>query len=146
MRQRLFGGADALTLGLLVAGAALLAIALVAAFELLVPAAPPSQQQAETATTQPALPGSSVATVLYVDVANGAGSATRAGDHIDVLGYFPRQVAGVEGVTRLLLQDVSVLNVNRTGSTSRRSAAGASPSALAVCSTDHGSFGSLTRW
>jgi Flp pilus assembly protein CpaB len=56
-----------------------------------------------------------VAAVLQVEAANGAGAAARAGDRIDVLGYFPRQVSGQDNVTRVLVQDVSVLAVDRSG-------------------------------
>jgi len=50
-----------------------------------------------------------------VDVGAGAGGTARTGDHVDVLGYFPRQVTGAEAVTRVLVQDVSVLGVERAG-------------------------------
>jgi hypothetical protein len=36
---------------------------------------------------------------------------------VDLLGYFSRQVSGSENVTRLLLQDVPVLTIDRSGAT-----------------------------
>jgi Flp pilus assembly protein CpaB len=45
----------------------------------------------------------------------GVGAAAQPGDHVDVLGYFSRQVTGADNVTRLLLQDVGVLTVDRSG-------------------------------
>jgi Flp pilus assembly protein CpaB len=62
-----------------------------------------------------ALSAERVASVLVVDAATGAASAARAGDHVDVLGYFSRQSIGPESVTRVLLQDVPVLTVDRSG-------------------------------
>ena len=53
--------------------------------------------------------------MLFVDASTGAGSATRSGDRVDVLGYFSRQVIGSESETRLLLPDVPVLTVDRSG-------------------------------
>jgi Flp pilus assembly protein CpaB len=61
------------------------------------------------------LPAGRVAAVLFVDVAAGAGSAARSGDRVDVLGYFSRQITGSDNVTRLLLQDVPVLTIDRSG-------------------------------
>jgi hypothetical protein len=122
MRIRLPAGFDSLTLLLLTAGAALVAASLIVAWILF---APPGTPEA-TALATPrlpadraaaALPADQVATVLYVDAATGAGAAARSGDRVDVLGYFARQVTGTEGETRVLLQDVPVLNTSRTGNT-----------------------------
>jgi hypothetical protein len=117
MRRRAFGGLDGLTLALLLAGAACVAFAFVGVFVLISPPGTSAPRQA--AATPPAQPGQAgeVATVLYVDAAAGAGSAARAGDHIDILGYFPAAASGSQSLTRLLLQDVSVLSVARTGNT-----------------------------
>jgi len=123
MRFRIKTGIDLATGALIVGGAALLAASVVVAFVLLSPpAAPPEapQQAAPTpvAVGRPslALPSDQVATVLSVDAAAGAGSAARIGDHVDVLGFFPRQATGTNSVTRVLLQDVPVLGVDRSGS------------------------------
>jgi Flp pilus assembly protein CpaB len=62
-----------------------------------------------------ALPSDKVATVLFVDAGSGAGPAARTGDRIDILGYFSRKTTGDQSVTRLLLQDVPVLSVTRSG-------------------------------
>ena len=121
------GGLDLATGGLILGGVALIAASLVAVSALRPPApdvlpsaaepglAPP---QAPTLGTRPsvALSTDQVATVLFVDAAAGAGSAARPGDRVDVLGYFSRQVIGVESITRVLLQDIPVLTVDRSGS------------------------------
>jgi Flp pilus assembly protein CpaB len=59
------------------------------------------------------LPLDRVAAVLTVDSSGGAGGATRSGDHVDVLGYFPRQVTGADAVTRVLVRDAPVLTADR---------------------------------
>ena len=41
--------------------------------------------------------------------------AIGAGDRIDVLGFFSRQITGAEAVTRVLVRDAPVLTVDRTG-------------------------------
>jgi Flp pilus assembly protein CpaB len=51
---------------------------------------------------------------LNVDAATGAGFAAHPGDHVDVLGYFSRQITGAESVTRVLLRDVAVVSVARS--------------------------------
>ena len=56
-----------------------------------------------------------MAAVLNVDIGAGAGVAARAGDRIDVLGFFSRQITGSEAVTRILVRDAPVLRVDRTG-------------------------------
>jgi Flp pilus assembly protein CpaB len=56
-----------------------------------------------------------VAAVLSVDIGSGAGGAARTGDHVDVLGYFSHQVSGAQAVTRVLVTDVPVLTVDRSG-------------------------------
>jgi len=61
------------------------------------------------------LPPDRLAAVLNADAAAGAGSAARSGDHVDVLAYFSRQVTGADAVTRVLVKDVAVLNVDRVG-------------------------------
>lgn len=122
MRIRFLAGLDFLTLLLLACGAALLLTAAIGAWVLLAPPAAPESEAvaAPTATADraaAALPADQVATVLYVDAAVGAGVATRGGDRVDVLGYFARQVTGSGGLTRVLLQDVPVLNTSRAGNT-----------------------------
>src|SRR5438046_754284 len=107
MRFRPAGGLDLITGALVLGGALLVAASLVAAVVVLAPPAQPAVQPQPTPAPTPgrglaALPPDRVATVLYVEVAAGAGSAARAGDHIDLLGYFPRQVTGTDNVTRLL--------------------------------------------
>lgn len=67
------------------------------------------------ARTSVALPADRVAAVLNVDASVGAGLAARLGDHVDVLGYFSRQITGAESVTRVLLSDVPVVGVDRSG-------------------------------
>lgn len=118
MRLRRFGGVDALTLALLVAGAALLAVALLAAVELVSPPAAEVQPApAVEPTSSPTAASDRVSTVLSLDAgaASGAAYVTRAGDRVDVLGYFPQQVTGNQGLTRLILQDATVLSVARSG-------------------------------
>jgi Flp pilus assembly protein CpaB len=124
MRLRPTGGLDLATGALIVGGAVLLAASLVAAVVVLTPlsaetAAIPAPLP--TAVTTPvraslALPADRIAAVLYVDAGAGAGTAARSGDRIDVLGYFSSRLTGSENVTRMLLQDVPVLTVDRSGS------------------------------
>jgi hypothetical protein len=122
MRSRPGGGLDLTTAALIGGGALLIAAAIVLAVVLLVPpdiVAPVGVGPAPTATevigrTSVALPADRVAAVLNVDAAAGAGVVARAGDHVDVLGYFSRQVTGAESVTRVLLRDVAVVSVDRS--------------------------------
>ena len=122
-RFRLTGGFDAATAGLILGGALLIAVSIVAAVVLLTP--PPGQAPAATeptptpiisGRTAAALPPDRVAAVLTVDATTGAAGATRTGDHIDILGYFSHQATGADAVTRVLLSDVTVLGVDRAGS------------------------------
>lgn len=114
---RRVAGLDGLTLALLLGGVVLVAASLVGAAVLLsLPGGSASSDSpGAEAAAEPTLPADRVATVLYVDVASGAGSAARAGDHVDVLGYFAASGAGGANVTRLLLPDVLVLSVDRGG-------------------------------
>jgi Flp pilus assembly protein CpaB len=75
--------------------------------------APPANNKPSRAAL--VLPLDKVAAVLQVEATTSAGAAARAGDRIDVLGYFSRQVTGQDNVTRVLLQEVSVLAVDRSG-------------------------------
>jgi Flp pilus assembly protein CpaB len=119
------GGLDLATAALITSGVAVIAVALVAGAMLLAPAAAvgPSAVEPDATVPAPAVAGppsvavstDRVATVLRVDAAMGAGAAARSGDRIDVLGYFSRQDIGSESVTRMLLQDVPVLTVDRSG-------------------------------
>jgi hypothetical protein len=124
MRLRLGGGLDLATGALIVGGAALIAASLVAAIVSLEPAPPSPTSNAPASGLIPTgpsgrasitLPGGKVAAVLYVDGTAGAGGAARAGDRVDVLGYFSRQVTSGESVTRVLVPDVPVLTVERSG-------------------------------
>jgi len=112
MRARI----DPLTIGLVGVGAVLMAMAIVGILVLLQPQSPPPAQPLAQPTQAPALPVDRVATVLRVDSSGGAVGATNVGDHVDILAYFPKQVTGVENVTRLLVADVPVLAVARDGS------------------------------
>jgi Flp pilus assembly protein RcpC/CpaB len=122
MRNRTAGGLDLTTAALIASGAVLIAASLVVAIVLLVPpdvVAPMIAVPAPTSTdvigrTSVALPADRVAAVLNVDASAGAGVAARSGDHVDVLGYFSRQVTGAESVTRVLLRDVPVVTVDRS--------------------------------
>jgi Flp pilus assembly protein CpaB len=121
-RSPLAGGFDLAAAGLILGGAILLAASVVATVALLAPARPP-----ETAAIVPtavpraagrtsaSLPADRVATVLKLETGSGAAAATRPGDHIDVFAYFTRQVTGADPVTRVLLSDVPVLGVDRSG-------------------------------
>jgi Flp pilus assembly protein CpaB len=107
----------------LIAGGVVLVSAAVAAVVMYVGSTAPAPPADAPTTTAPiaapgraaeAWPSDRVATVRLVDAAAGAGAATRAGDRVDVLGYFSRKTTGDEAVTRLLLQDVPVLAAART--------------------------------
>jgi hypothetical protein len=122
MRFRPAGGLDLATGALILGGAGLLAVAFASVFVLLAPTPPrgPGPEPAPMASTTPArasvaLSADRVAAVVNVDVGAGAGAAARGGDHVDVLGYFPRQVTGAEAITRVLVQDVPVLTADRVG-------------------------------
>ena len=110
--------ADPLTLARVGFGAVLLAAAIVGVLVVLQPvAAGPAQPTAEPATQlTPVVPPDRVATVLRVDATGGAAAVAHVGDHVDVLGYFSRQVTGGENVTRLLVADVPVMAVAPDGS------------------------------
>jgi Flp pilus assembly protein CpaB len=119
------GGLDLATGALILSGVVLIVGSLVAAASLLAPATviQPSSPDESTLSAPALTPGSrpsvalaadQVATVLFVDASTGAGSATRSGDRVDVLGYFSRQVLGSESETRLLLPDVPVLTVDHS--------------------------------
>jgi hypothetical protein len=122
MRVRLAGGLDLVTGGLIVGGAALIAVSIVATVVLRAPQPDPGPTAPEVptrvASSRPsiALPSDRVAALLHVEAATGAGGAVRPGDRVDVLGYFSAQVTGTEGLTRMLLPDVAVLTVERSGS------------------------------
>jgi Flp pilus assembly protein CpaB len=107
---------DALTLGLLALGAVLLAAAIVGLAVLAEPtrATPDSPPQPPTVSDSVLQPDS-VATVLRVDSTAGVAGAANVGDRVDVLGYFPRQAATDENVTRLLISNAPVLSVTREG-------------------------------
>ena len=117
------GGLDLATAALMLGGAALIAGSIAAGAMVLTPPVLDPQPVATEAVPTMIAPGRAsatlaadrVATVLFVDAATGAGSAARAGDRVDVLGYFSRQIVGSESVTRMLLQDVPVLTVERSG-------------------------------
>jgi len=126
------GGLDLATPALILSGVALVCASFVAAAtQLAAPAAPaavvePSAAvEPDVAAPAPSLPGrpsaglsaDQVATVLFVDASMGAGTAARSGDHVDVLGYFSRQVIGSESLTRTLLQDALVLSADHSGPT-----------------------------
>ena len=124
MRFRPAGGLDLATVALILGGAGLLAASLVVGVMLLAspaPTASPSAGGEPAATVRPGggpaveLPGERVATVLSVDTAAGAGAFAQIGDHVDVLGYFSAQATGSDGITRVLIEDVPVLDVDRTG-------------------------------
>jgi Flp pilus assembly protein CpaB len=115
-------GLDLVTAALIASGAALIAASMVVAAVLLMPVgvvAPITAEPVPVPTdaigrTSIALPADRVAAVLSVDASAGAGTAARSGDHVDVLGYFSRQVTGAQSVTRLLLRDVAVVTVDRS--------------------------------
>jgi hypothetical protein len=122
-RLRVARGFDAATAGLILGGAMLIAASIVAAASLLAPprlsspvAEEPAPTPVVTGRTSAALPADRVATVLTVDAAAGAAGAARPGDHIDILGYFARPATGAEAITRVLLADVPVLGIDRSGS------------------------------
>src|SRR5438132_7673255 len=123
MQFRSAGGFDLATGALILGGAGLIAAAIVAAVVLISPPPQVAPAVPEPIPTAPlsgrpsaALPADRVAAALTVDVSAGAGGAARAGDHVDVLAYFSRQITGAEAVTRVVMQDVAVLNVDRSGS------------------------------
>jgi Flp pilus assembly protein CpaB len=123
MRFRSAGGLDLATGALILGGALLIAASIVAAVPVIAPpvSGVPSTQPV-TLSSAPGrvsasanLPPDRVAAVLTLDVGAGAGGAARTGDRVDVLGYFSRQVTGAEAVTRVLVQHVPVLNIDRSG-------------------------------
>ena len=105
---------DALTLLLVVVGALLVAASIVGFAVLAQPTRATPETAPATTPTEVALQSDHVATVLQTE--SGAASAASVGDHVDVLGYFSRQVTGDENVTRVLVADVPVLAVTRDGS------------------------------
>lgn len=116
MPPRSLAGLDLVTGALILGGACLLAASIVAAVVLLqpprvssAPAPEPTPTPLPIGRPSAALPSDRVATVLTVDTAAGAGSAVRPGDHVDVLAFIARE-------THVLLQDVLVLGVDRSGS------------------------------
>jgi Flp pilus assembly protein CpaB len=112
-------GATALIAGgvVLVAAAGMAVVVYIASTVSPAPVAPAPIPAAVNAPGRVAetLPSDKVATVLLVDAGSGAGAAARAGDRVDILGYFSRKTTGDQSVTRLLLQDVSVLSATRNG-------------------------------
>jgi hypothetical protein len=122
MRFRPAGGLDLTTGALILGGASLIAVSIVAAALLFAPpastvpqAGAPSANPRAAERPSAALDAQHVAAVLNVDVGAGAGVAARAGDRIDVLGFFSRQITGAEAVTRVLVRDAPVLAVDRNG-------------------------------
>ena len=122
MRFKPAGGFDLVTGALVLGGCALIALAIVVSVVLLAPPrsepSPPPPEPTPTpfaGRASAALSADRVAAVLSVDAATGAAAAARKGDHIDVLGFFPQKATGSESVTRVLLADVPVLNVDRAG-------------------------------
>jgi Flp pilus assembly protein RcpC/CpaB len=111
-------GLDLATGALLLGGAGLVAASIVAAVVLLAPRATPASLETEPTPTAislsrpaAALAPDRVGTVLSIDANGGASSAVRPGDHVDVLSFFPQQAA-----TRVVLTDIPVLGVDRSGS------------------------------
>jgi hypothetical protein len=101
---------DALTLLLIFLGATLLATAIVGSVVLAQPSpAPPPPAAAE--------PPDLVTTQVGIDATVGTAAALRAGDHVDVLGYFVGQASGQDDTTRLLIADVPVVSVTRSSGT-----------------------------
>jgi Flp pilus assembly protein RcpC/CpaB len=119
MRFRPAGGFDLAAGALILGGAGLAVGSIVAAVVLLAPrpseptAVGPAPAPGVVVRASAALPPGRVAAVLTVDVGAGAGGAARSGDHVDVLGYFSRQVTGAEAMTRVLVQDVPVMTADR---------------------------------
>jgi Flp pilus assembly protein CpaB len=137
MRFRLAGGLDLATGALVLGGALLVAAAIVAAIVTLSPppASPTSQpEQAPTTQTRPsdALSPDRVAAVISLDPTAAAGGAARPGDHVDLLGYFPKQASSQESVTRVLVEEVPVLSVDRDGASVALTVALRQESALLV--------------
>jgi hypothetical protein len=114
MRLRPVGGLDLTTGALLLGGAALLALSLVGAFVLLAPAAADPTPAPESVAVD-AVTADHVVAVLTVDGTSGAATALQAGDHVDVLGYFSKQLTGTAGFTRVMVHDVAVLTSERSG-------------------------------
>jgi hypothetical protein len=110
-----FARLDGLAVILLVVGVVALAASMYAALRMIAPLAPPATAPASTSTVvaPPVLAADHVATSLNVDAGLDSAAAARPGDHVDILGYFSRQVTGGEGMTRVLLTDVAVLGVGR---------------------------------
>src|SRR5690348_15522542 len=103
MRFRLAGGLDLATGALLLGGALLVAAAIVAAVVTLSPPQPTPVPETGVAapsgdTQRPAsaLSADRVATVIALDPTAAAAGATRAGDHVDLLGYFPKAASSGE--------------------------------------------------
>ena len=122
MRFRPAGGLDLTTGALILGGASLIAVSIVAAVALFAPPASippatvaPAANPRVADRPSAALDAEHVAAVLNVDIGAGAGVAARAGDRIDVVGFFSRQITGSEAVTRVLVRDAPVLTVDRTG-------------------------------
>jgi Flp pilus assembly protein CpaB len=123
MRFRSAGGLDLATGALIGGGALLIAASIVAAVLVIAPpvSGVPSPEPVPLSggpgrlSASANLPSDRVAAVLTLDVGSGAGGAARTGDRVDVLGYFSRQITGAEAVTRVLVQDVPVLNIDRSG-------------------------------
>jgi len=122
MRFRPAGGLDLTTGALILGGASLIAVSIVAAVALFAPPASippatvaPAANPRVADRPSAALDAEHVAAVLNVDIGAGAGVAARAGDRIDVVGFFSRQITGGEAVTRILVRDAPVLRVDRTG-------------------------------
>ena len=134
MRIRPVGGLDLATGALISGGACLVAAAFIAAAVMLSPSTvvQPALSSAQPSPERPAaaLSSDQVATVLTVDLGAGAGAAARAGDHVDVLGYFPRHVTAADAVTRVLLRDVQVLATQRSANSASLTLAVPQPSAL----------------
>ena len=121
MRFRPAGGLDLTTGALILGGASLIAVSIVAAVALFAPPASippatvaPAANPRVADRPSAALDAEHVAAVLNVDIGAGAGVAARAGDRIDVVGFFSRQITG-SAVTRILVRDAPVLRVDRTG-------------------------------
>lgn len=123
MQLRSAAALDLATGALILSGAGLMAASIIAAVLLLTPRqAPPTPAAESTLASVPpdrpaaALLSNRVATVLTINASAGAGAAARTGDHVDILGYFSQQSTGSSAITRVLLQDIPVLGVERSGS------------------------------
>jgi hypothetical protein len=108
---------DAVAVALLATGVVALVVSVFTAIWLVAPPAPASPAAAPTAvgTAEPerTTPSDHVATILHVDAATDSAAAARPGDHVDILGYFSRQITGSDSMTRALLTDVTVVGVAR---------------------------------